>query len=150
MDAIYRCCFIQPEIASATCSFPLVGYPEVLMALETVCNALPDVVPCTVFKKSRQISGRMAPYVANRLPFKVSWGFANMCRSYFLFVYTSADSQMLLTLSRPCLDTLKPYFPDYSICVFDDGRSAYKITVKPELGDKMNEPNKNTCQSHRL
>lgn len=144
---IYRCCFVQPEIASATCSFPVVRKPEVVLSLESVCEALPDATPCTVSKAKNfpQISGRMTPYVVENLSFEVSWGFANICRSRFLFISTAAEEQLLLTLSRSCIDILKPYVPDYGACVFDAKTSSYKITVRPDPKDNMNEPNKNTC-----
>jgi hypothetical protein len=147
-SAIYRCCFIQPEISSTTCSFPISWKPTVSDALHSVCKAFPDAMPCTLSTKNRQpqLSGRMTPYVVNMLPFEVSWGFANISGSYILFVRTSdTTGQDLLVPSRKAIMILKPYFPEYSVCVFDVKTSSFKITVSPDVTKNQNDANKNTC-----
>lgn len=147
-DTIYRCCFIQPEISSMTCSFSSAWRLTVENALDNISNDFSDAVPCTLSNKNRllQLSGRMTPYVANILPFQVSWGFANISGSYFLFLKTDdTTGQSLLSLSRNAMSILKPYFPDYSICVLDVKTNSYKITVVPDIVKNMNDANKNTC-----
>lgn len=145
-EVVYRCCFVQPEIASATCSFAKSWRPTVEYAIEQVCEAIPYATKCSLSSAARspQISGRLAPYVVDSLPFKVTWGFANICKSYFLFIVTDMDGPHLMSLSSQCMEILRPYFPEYSICVCDS-TTAFKITVTPEPSSNANEPNKNSC-----
>lgn len=147
-SAIYRCCFIQPEISSMTCSFPIAWKLTADDALGIVSSTFPDAVPCTLTAKNKlvQLSGRMTPYVANILPFGVSWGFANVSGSYILFLRSDdTTGSSLLTLSKSAITTLKPYFPDYSACVFDIKTNSFKVTVTPDASNNLNDANKNTC-----
>lgn len=147
-NTIYRCCFIQPEISSTTCSIPAAWQPTAVEALNIISNEFPNVIPCTLFNKNKlpQLSGRMTPYVVDILPFDVTWGFANISGSYFLFLRTDdITGQSLLTLSRSAITMLKPYFPEYSVCVFDVKTNSFKVTVEPDVIRNMNEANKNTC-----
>ena len=79
-STIYRCCFIQPELASCTCSVPSAWKSTVENALDTVSSNLPGAMPCTLSTRTKlpQLSGRMTPYLVDALQFKVSWGFANV------------------------------------------------------------------------
>lgn len=146
-ESIYRCCFIQPEIASATCSVPIYRKSEVLLTLNEITDRFSEAVPCTISdaQKRPQLSGRMTPYVVDALSFDVTWGFANICRSYFLFIHTKIESQTIYVMSKLSIEILKQYFPSYSVCVWNPKTSSYKITVSPEPGDNMNDPNKNSC-----
>lgn len=146
-DVIYRCCFIQPEIASAACSFAAAWKPTVNDVLVEITDQFPDATPCTLSTAQRypQLSGRMVPYVVEFLPHNVNWGFVNICKSYMLFIRTDEHRSLLMAVSRECMKILTPFFPDYSACVFDSKTSSYKITVTPEQSVNMNEPNKNSC-----
>lgn len=147
-STIYRCCFIQPEISSMTCSIPAAWRPTAQIALRDVSRTYPDAIPCTLSDRTKlpQLSGRMTPYVVDILPFEVKFGFANISGSYFLFLRTDDTiGQTLLTLSRESILILKPYFPSYSVCVFDVKTNSYKITVTPDDMRNTNEANKNTC-----
>ena len=147
-NAIYRCCFFQPEISSMTCSFSSVWKQTAEEALTIITNSLPNAMPCTMNSMSKllQLSGRMTPYIVDILPFQVSWGFANISGSYLLFLRTDDEmGQSILAISRGAMIILKPYFPDYSACVFDVKTGSFKITVVPDTTRNMNEANKNTC-----
>lgn len=148
-STIYRCCFVQPEIASANCSIPLGWKSTAEDAINSLSEIFPNIIPCSMSTKKNklpQILGRMTPYVANMLPFKVTLSFANISGSYFLFVRTDdSQGQIILTLSRNAVAVLQPYFPSYSACVFDVNTNSYKITAVPDTVKNMNEPNKNTC-----
>ncbi len=148
-NTIYRCCFIQPELSSATCSMPASWKSTATDALNSVSNEFPDAHPCTLHTRNRfsQLSGRMTPYVVEKLPFEIkSWGFANISLSYFLFLKTDDISgSTLLTLSRDAIEILRSYFPSYSVCVYDVNTNSYKVTVAPDDNGNINEANKNTC-----
>lgn len=145
-DAIYRCCFVQPEIATCSCSFSSTWKPTAEDVLYEVSEMFPNANPCNLSKaiKYPQLSGRMTPYVVEHLPFSVNWGFVNICRSYFLFIVTDIEGPHLMSISKFCMEILQSYFPEYSTCI-RDSTTAYKITVEPDPGGNINEPNKNSC-----
>jgi hypothetical protein len=144
---ILRCCFIQPEISSATCSFGLSYYNNANTILKSVCDKLPDAPPSRLIKHkvSCQLSGRMTPYIISDMKCTVNWGFANISKSYFLFLITTVKGIRILYFTKNSITILKEYFPSYSVCVYDVKSSSFKVTVEPDKSNKMNEPNKNTC-----
>lgn len=147
-STVYRCCFIQPEVASMTCSFDLANKPVAQDILSEVRDTLPDAIPCTITSKQKvpQMSGRMVPYVTEYFDFKVSWGFANVSASYILFIRTDFnEGTRILTLSRDSMRILKSYFPWYGVCILDPRTDSHKITATPDSSSNMNEANKNTC-----
>ena len=129
------------------CSFPAYKKQKAMLALSKTAEAFSEAIPCTVFnaKNKSQLSGKMASYVVNKLQFEVSWGFVNICKSYFLFIYTSEKLQKVYMISKECIDVFRPYFPSYSACVYNIKMSVYRITVAPDPKSNMNETNKNSC-----
>lgn len=149
LDSITRCCMIQPEIASATCTVPLSYHKFLLSCKNTVSERHPAAPECSIstVKTVVQVSGRMAPYIIDeaRLTDDCRWGFVNACKSKILFIHTDEAGVQVLTLTRQATAMLKPYMPDDTACVYDDAMSCYKITVTPELQDENSDANKNTC-----
>jgi len=148
-EYICRCCFIQPELSSATGSLGVQRQAELVRSCNVVSASLPGSSSCTVSpKKVRvQVSGRMAPYVVDEagLGAECTWGFANVSRSKILFIYTSNKGPTVLTLTRDALKILASYMPSYGACVFSDSMSCYKVTVSPEENINNDNANKNTC-----
>lgn len=92
-EVIYRCCFVQPELSSATCSFNLIHLSEARTALTRVSEMFPDAPTCTIntrpFNGGRAISrphfsGRMTPYVVDDVVFDAKWCCANISKSFKL------------------------------------------------------------------
>jgi len=148
-DSVSRCCVIQPEVASATCTVALSYYELLLSCKNIVSQRHPDAPECNISKANvvAQVSGRMAPYVIQEAGLRnlCKWGFVNACKSKILFLHTGNDGPQVLTLTRSATAMLKPYMPSDTACVYDDAMSCYKITVTPEQGDENSEANKNTC-----
>lgn len=149
VDNIYRCCFKQPEISSAMCSFPASLTSRAQSKLDSVCVEIPFADPCSLERSSKlpQLKGRMVPYVTDSLPTSsVSWNFANISRSYLMFLKTSCDDgQTVLIVGKDAVHILKYHFPNYSACVYDIKTNSYKITVSPLNNIDSDTPNKNTC-----
>ena len=68
-NTIYRCCFMQPDIATMTCSIPIGWKSTAEDALNIISSRFPDAPPCTIMTRQKlpQISGRMTPYVVEML-----------------------------------------------------------------------------------
>lgn len=147
--SVTRCCMVQPEVASATCTIPLPHRKSILASKEAVSERHPGAPECgmSVTSSVVQMSGRMTPYVVedSGLRDKCKWGFVNACKSKVLFVHTDTQGPQVLTLTRQATAMLKPYMSDDTACVYDDAMSCYKITVAPDPGDEGSEANKNTC-----
>lgn len=154
-EAIYRCCFVQPELSSTTCSFGLAHLSEARAALTRISEMFPDAPTCTIntrpFNGGRtisrpQLSGRMTPYVVDDVSFDVKWCFANVSKSFLIFIRTDENGQKLLCMSASAMHILQRHFPSsYSTCVYDERTSSYKITVSPDPDTNMLHSNKNTC-----
>lgn len=142
-DRIYRCCFYQPELSSATYTVSRDSANEIRTAAAATAEELPGAVPC--IPRGRQLSGRMAPYVIDCSNTSGRWTFANLAKSYLLFVLTEPHGARVLRISHQSMSLPKPYFPSYSICVMDAATTSYKITARPDSSANMNSPNKNTC-----
>ena len=149
---ICRCVFVQPEVASATCSIPASKLQAAQIAKRDITYDIPFAEECRVGppvgrpNSTTQISGRMAPYVVSkaRLENVVTWGFANICKSRLLFIVTTMSQHAVLCHTRFSLMLLKNYMPEYAACIYDDNMSCYRITVSPDSDDNSAEPNKNT------
>lgn len=149
---ICRCAFIQPELASATCSIPAFKLQVAQLAKKDMAYDIPFAEECRVGPPAGrpngtpQISGRMAPYVVSKgcLDDFAVWGFANICKSRLLFIITTASRHTVLCHTRFSLMLLKNYMPNYAACIYDDNMSCYRITVSPDSDDNSAEPNKNT------
>lgn len=148
-DSVSRCCMIQPEVASATCTVPLSCYDALLLCKNVVSQRQPSAPECgiTVATSVAQVSGRMAPYVIQEagLNDRSRWGFVNACKSKMLIIHTDSNGPQVLTTTKAAIAMLKAYMPEDTACVYDDAMSCYKITVTPEAEDENSEANKNTC-----
>lgn len=149
---ICRCAFIQPELASATCSIPASKLQAAQLAKKNIAYDIPFAEECRVGPPAGrpngtpQISGRMAPYVVSRgrLDEFATWGFANICKSRLLFITSTMSQHAVLCHTRFSLMLLKNYMPEYAACIYDDNMSCYRVTVSPDSDDNSAEPNKNT------
>lgn len=147
-----RCAFIQPEIASATCTIPASKLQAAKLAKHQVVYDIPYAEECRVgtpagrVEGTPQISGRMAPYVVSkaRIDNHAQWGFGNLCKSKLLFLVSSDQGYTILCPTRVSIALLKPYMPSYAACIYDDGMSCYRITVSPDAGNDTSDANKNT------
>lgn len=148
-EAVYRCCFIQPELCSATCSFMRPYLEKARLALSDVAHMIPDAAPCAVHPNNKypQLSGRMVPYVVDRVDFDVKWGFANVARSYILFIITTIDGPKLYTISHHSMQIMSQFFTKDAACVYDSEKVLYKITVRPAMYRDIHKANKNTCMN---
>lgn len=145
--SIYRCCFIQPEVTTATSTIPLSKSQTAKFIIGIISENIPGSIPCrvTVNVRTAQVSGRMTPYVTSELKTEHEWTFLNLSKSKLLFVCTDDNGSHILTLSAKSMQILQAYMPPGSICVFDVGTSAYKVTVRPSTMLHSNDANKNTC-----
>jgi hypothetical protein len=149
---ICRCAFVQPELASATCTIPASKLHTAQMATRDVAYEIPFAEECRVgppagrSNGTPQISGRMAPYVVSKanLEHVAVWGFGNMCKTKLFFFVCDDDKQIALCPTRTSMVFLKTYMPEYAVCIYDDNMSCYRITVSPDSGNDTAEPNKNT------
>ena len=147
-----RCAFVQPELASATCSIPASKLQAAEVAKRSVVFDIPFAEECRIGPPTGrpngtpQISGRMAPYVvsAGRLEDVASWGFANVCKTRLLFIMSTDSDKYVLCHTRFSIMLLKRFMPEYAACIYDDNMSCYRITVSPDSDDNGAEPNKNT------
>lgn len=149
---ICRCMFVQPELASATCSIPSSKLRAAELARRSVVHDIPFAEECRIGpptgrpRATPQVSGRMAPYVISRAGLEnvATWGFANICKSRIIFSISTGDKYSTLCYTRLSLLLLKNFMPEYAACIYDDNMSCYRITVSPDYGDNSAEPNKNT------
>lgn len=155
---ICRCCFIQPEVASATCTIPASKSEKAISAKKVVSHAIPWANECLITSepgtvrrsgvtpRTPQISGRMAPYVVDEagLGNVCVWGFGNLCKTRLLFMTTSRASLVFKHPTRMSIMLLKQYMPDYAACIYDDDMSCYVITVTPDAGGDISSANKHT------
>jgi hypothetical protein len=149
---ICRCAFVQPELASATCTIPASKLHAAQMATKDVSYDIPFAEECRVGPPAGrpngtpQISGRMAPYVVSRANLEnvAVWGFGNICKTKLFFLVSDDDVQTALCPTRMSMILLKTHMPDYAVCIYDDNMSCYRITVSPDSGNDTAEPNKNT------
>lgn len=147
-----RCAFIQPELASATCTIPRSKVSAAESARAEFCRDVPFAEECRIGPQTGrvngtpQISGRMAPYVVStaQIDSVASWGFANLCKFKLLFLVSDCENQRVMCPTRTSLAILKGYMPEFAVCIYDDGMSCYRITVSPDFGCDSAEPNKNT------
>lgn len=148
-EAVYRCCFIQPELCSATCSFRRPYLEKAREALSEVTSLIPDASPCAVHPNNKypQLSGRMVPYVIDKVDFDVKWGFANIARSYIIFIITTTDGPKICTMSHMSMMILSQHFSENAACVYDSEKNLYKITVRPAVYKDVHKANKNTCMN---
>lgn len=148
-EAVYRCCFIQPELCSATCSFRRPYLDKARDALSAVTSMIPDAAPCAVHLNNRypQLSGRMVPYVIDRVDFDVKWGFANIAKSYIMFIITTVDGPRVHIMSHTSMQVLSQHFSRDAACVYDAEKMLYKITVRPAIYKDVYKANKNTCMN---
>lgn len=149
---VCRCAFIQPELATATCTIPASKLVAAQVAKRDVAYDMPFAGECRVGppagrpNAAPQVSGRMSPYVVSRagLDDVAVWGFANMCKSRLLFMVSSGDQHTCLCPTRMSIMHLKNYMPEFGVCIYDDDMSCYRITVSPDSGSDTAEPNKNS------
>lgn len=149
---ICRCAFIQPELATATCTIPASKLRVAELAKRDVVYEMPFAEECRVGppagrpKGAPQVSGRMSPYVISRANLQdvATWGFANMCKSRLLFLISSGDRHTCLCPTRMSIMHLKNYMPEFGVCIYDDDMSCYRITVSPDSGSDTAEPNKHS------
>lgn len=146
-DNIYRCCFVQPEVSSSTCTLPSWLSADVMHAIETISEAIPGAEPCSFeLRKTIQLSGRMTPYVIDEIDAhtRAQWGYGNIAKSRILFLCTSMTGPRVMALSNKCMEILTPYIPNYGVCVRSGSPPSYKITVRPENDGRDATANKNT------
>ena len=92
-SSFYRCCFVQPEVSTATLSMPVHKYNSAVLAThlvgERICGAVPSAV--TRHDRKVQLTGKMAPYVAGNMDPVNDCIFANIANARFVFicVYTN-------------------------------------------------------------
>lgn len=146
-SAVYRCCFIQPEVSSATSSMPAHRYKSATLAThvvsESICGAVPSAV--NLHKVKIQLSGRLAPYVVAHMGTSHEWTFANIAKSKFVFICTDDNGSHMAGLTRRSLEMLRAYSPCNVALIDDIKTKAYKITAMPSGSARADEANKNTC-----
>lgn len=146
-SAVYRCCFIQPELSSATACAPAYRYRDAVLSTHIVSEEIGGATSSRVTKHSHriQLSGRMVPYVVDHMNIRCDWSFVNISKSRFLFICTDENGSHLASFSKKSMEMLKPHTPDNVAYVFEAGTSAYKITARPPGVSRADEANKNTC-----
>lgn len=146
-SGIYRCCFVQPEISTATASTLAHRYERAKLATHIVSENINGAAPSTVtcHRKRIQISGRLAPYVVAEMDVDCDWTFANIAKSRFIFICTDDNGSHIVGMTRRSLTILRAHKP-HNIAIIDDvSTKAYKITARPVGHIQGDEPNKNTC-----
>lgn len=146
-SAVYRCCFVQPEVSSATSSMPVHRYNSAVLATHLVSENVYGAIPSTVKHHSHkvQLSGRLTPYVVAEMGVACEWTFANIAKSRFIFICTDDNGSHIAGVTRRSLEIIRAYTPDNVAYVDDVKTKAYKITAAPSRSTHADEPNKNTC-----
>lgn len=146
-SAVYRCCFVQPELSSATASASAYKFDEAKFASHVVTEEIGGATSPRIVKYTHriQLSGRMVPYVVAHMNLRCDWSFVNISKSRFLFICTDEDGSHLATFTKKSMEMLKSYIPENVAYVFESGTSAYKVTARPPGQSIADEANKNTC-----
>lgn len=149
VDTITRCCFVQLELSSATCTLPKYMANDVQAMVAKVTKQLPGSDPPGVFvRRAVQISGRMTPYVIDGLEAgeRAEWGYVNLAKSRMLFIHTSTGGTRILTLSLHSMEILSQHTPPHCACVLlgGDKQPQYKLTAAPDSTNIGDTANKNT------
>lgn len=145
--AVYRCCFVQPEISSATASTLAHRYERAKLATHIVSESINGAIPSTVICHSKkvQMSGRLTPYVIAEMDVDCDWTFANIAKSRFIFICTDDNGSHVASMTRRSLEIIRAHKPDNTAIIDDVSTKAYKITARPVESTQADEPNKNTC-----
>jgi hypothetical protein len=146
-SAIYRCCFVQPEISTATASMPSHRYERARLATHVVSENINGAAPSTVtcYSTKVQLSGRLTPYVVAEMAVDCDWTFANIAKSRFIFMCTDDNGSHIASVTRRSLDIIRVHKPDNIAIIDDVTTKAYKVTARPVGSTQADEPNKNTC-----